>query len=191
MTMMIIIPIMMRLENPLDHHVPVWCGLKSSPLSVPSLRTSIGNPAFKVPSSSIAITTQHHHHHHQPSPSSWSSISTITITIIIVIIILILPDRDSSLPRRLPSWPARSPSTRRNGYDDEDDDDDDDYEADVAGVQVRCQPAPKSWTACYLERSSNFYHWHWFQGAEIIFLFIVFINHTTTIIIIISTMIIL
>jgi len=26
-------------------------------------------------------------------------------------------DRDSSLPRRLPSWPARSPSTRRNGCD--------------------------------------------------------------------------
>ena len=129
-----------------------------------------------------------------PSPSSWSSISTITTTIIIII--LILPDRDSSLPRRLPSWPARSPSTRRNGFDDDDEDDDDDnhddHVADVAGVQVRCQPAPKSWTACYLERSSNFYHWRWFQGAEIILLFIVFINHTTTTtIIIISTMIIL
>ena len=43
----------------------------------------------------------------------------VNITIIVIIIIIIVTaDRDSSLPRRLPSWPNRPPSTRRHGYYD-------------------------------------------------------------------------
>ena len=54
-------------------------------------------------------------------------ISTIVISInivvvvnitIIVTIIIVTANRDSSLPRRLPSWPNRPPSTRRHGYYD-------------------------------------------------------------------------
>lgn len=40
------------------------------------------------------------------------------IVIIYIIIIIVTADRDSSLPRRLPSWPNRPPSTRRHGYYD-------------------------------------------------------------------------
>ena len=55
------------------------------------------------------------------------NISTIVISInivvvvnitIIVTIIIVTANRDSSLPRRLPSWPNRPPSTRRHGYYD-------------------------------------------------------------------------
>ena len=43
----------------------------------------------------------------------------ITIIVIIIdVIIIVTAERDSSLPRRLPSWPNRPPSTRRHGYYD-------------------------------------------------------------------------
>ena len=45
-------------------------------------------------------------------------VDIIFIITIIVVIIIVTADRDSSLPRRLPSWPNRPPSTRRHGYYD-------------------------------------------------------------------------
>ena len=45
-------------------------------------------------------------------------ITIIAVIIIVIVIIIVTADRDSSLPRRLPSWPNRPPSTRRHGYYD-------------------------------------------------------------------------
>ena len=46
------------------------------------------------------------------------TIIVIIVVVIIILIIIVTADRDSSLPRRLPSWPNRPPSTRRHGYYD-------------------------------------------------------------------------
>ena len=46
------------------------------------------------------------------------TIIVITIVVIVVVIIIVTAGRDSSLPRRLASWPNRPPSTRRHGYYD-------------------------------------------------------------------------
>ena len=46
------------------------------------------------------------------------TIIVIITIVIIVVIIIITAGRDSSLPRRLASWPNRPPSTRRHGYYD-------------------------------------------------------------------------